>query len=227
MQPNLINYFFFDPNGEASIIPTYNSIRSPLGGCVADVACVITVTEGTAIPENISAASGENLTINAGSFDVTFEGSGEIILVGDAVEINAGSLDTAGRAITIGALSGTLTLNTDIDTSLTADDGSTTYGDINLTGTGATPIMFMGGVRTLLGGIISLTGAVTASNDFSITASSLDTTGGDLAITASNGILTLNTDINTSDSGRVMVGDLTLSANIDCARARSHDNIGA
>ena len=155
----------------------------------------ITTTTG-----NITLTGGDS--INLGTGDLNLNSAGDIFLESD-ITLTGGAITLTGAidqdfnpnpSITINA-SRVLTLNNNIDLGT---------GDITLTGTGG---IVLGGDITLIGGAISLTGAIDESA-FSPDAQTGKGGRDDLTITAS-GVLTLGSSINLGAGG---TSTLTITA---------------
>ena len=143
----------------------------------------------------------EGATIQIGRAASTLVNTTRILLRGGAITLTSAMGIQIGRFSGSGAFStnggvanltvtasGVLTIAGNITVASTAASG----GDILLTGRDdmATPIAFTGGVRTITGRVITLTGAATGTADLTITASGTLTINNDIGIGA--GALTLS-----------------------------------
>ena len=195
--------------------------ETPVLDCVIDgEACMLTtVNDENLITDDADLASDVSIMISIGGGTLTFGGSAAITINAPTVFITAGTINTAGRALTITTTTGALTLNTNINVG-TADTAVLTL----ISGTGAimsdhTPEA----PNTLTASTVNLTQASEFANDqpfaFAADAVSFVRNGGrqtvrpwmivqgrDLSIRAVFG------NININDNVQIGTGDLILSS---------------
>ncbi len=116
----------FRNSGGNAVVPTYEFGQvtpppTPATGCTVGACVINRVDADPGLGSNLRADT--SITINAGVTNaadgdgrVTFAGTGPITIVSPTVTINAASIDTEGRTLTIEAAGSSLNLNADIDT---------------------------------------------------------------------------------------------------------------
>ena len=163
---------------------------------------------------------GAMIQIGRRGTDSLIELSGGVIALTSAGGIQIGRFRGSGAFSTNGIVanltvtaSGVLTIAADITVASTAASG----GDILLTGRDTTtPIAFTGGVRTITGRVITLTGAATGTADLTITASGTLTINNDIGIGANT--LTLTSGVGAIvNGGTVTLDAITVSLAQDAA----------
>ena len=151
-----------------------------------------------------------SITINAGrTGDVTFAGTGDIILAAPVITITAGSINTNDRTLTITTNGGTLTLSSNIATG--TGDLTLTSGTIQIGRRGSDRGIELSGQNvTLISASGIEIGRFTGTGDFLV-----DSRVANLTVTAQD-TLTIAADITVADAatggGIIMLTDLTPTA---------------